>query len=138
MGLLGERLVSGGRKRRRGVGLLLVMLVIVLAMTMAGILPFRQIIAQDRAVAATEEKLEALGAENIRLAELVERLETPEEIERLAREEFGFVRPGESAYVVVVPQDAPPLPEPPLQELERPKSWWDSLVDYLTGRDLDR
>ena len=123
---------------RRGVGLVLFLLVIVLAMTMAGVLPFRQIIAQDRAVAVTQEKLAALSAENIRLEELVQRLETPEEIERLAREEFGYVRPGESAYVVVVPADVPPPTQPPPQELPRPKGWWDSVVDFLTGRDLDR
>ena len=123
---------------RRGVGLVLFLLVIVLAMTMAGVLPFRQIIAQDRAVAVTQEKLAALSAENIRLEELVQRLETPEEIERLAREEFGYVRPGESAYVVVAPADVPPPTQPPPQELPRPKGWWDSVVDFLTGRDLDR
>ncbi|MDH3471052.1 MAG: septum formation initiator family protein [Acidimicrobiia bacterium] len=130
--------MSPRRKGRRGVGLLLFMLLIVLAMTMAGVLPFRQIIAQDRAVAVTQEKLAALSAENIRLEELVQRLETPEEIERLAREEFGYIRPGESAYVVVVPADVPAPTQPPPQELPRPKGWWDSVVDFLTGRDLDR
>lgn len=123
---------------RRGVGLLLFVAVIVLAMTMAGVLPFRQIIAQERAVAMTQEKLAALAAENVHLEEMVQRLETPEEIERLAREEFGFVRPGEKAFVVVVPENAPPPTKPQPQELPRPKGWWDSMVDYLTGRDLDR
>lgn len=125
-------------KHRRGVGLLLLVLTATLALTMAGIFPFRQILAQDRAVAVTEQKLEALRSENARLDELVGLLQTPAEIERLAREEFGFVRPGETAFVVVIPEDASPPAKPPATQLPRRNSWWDTVVDFFTGRDLDR
>ncbi|MDH3730310.1 MAG: septum formation initiator family protein [Acidimicrobiia bacterium] len=116
---------------------LVLLLLVALAATMSGILPFRQIIAQDRAVALSQEKLAALESETTRLEEAARLLEAPDEVERLAREEFGYVRPGEVAYVVVtapgsvaptVPEAAP---EPPRRQ------WWDPITDFLTGQDLD-
>ena len=116
---------------------LLLLLLVALAATLSGILPFRQIIAQDRAVGLAEEKLAALEAENERLAESVLLLETPDEVERIAREEFGYVRPGEVAYVVVTSPQAPTAePVEVAAEPER-RDWWDPIVDFLTGRDLD-
>lgn len=126
------------KKRRRRFPFLALLLVGALAITLAGIFPFRQIIAQERAVDATRDKLDALREENRLLQDTVNLLETPDEVERLAREEFGYVRPGETAFVVVTPLDSPsPIaaPEPP-PALER-GNWWDGLVDFFTGRDLD-
>ena len=117
---------------------LLLILLVALAATLSGILPFRQIIVQGRAVDLAEEKLTALETENERLAEQARLLETPDEVERIAREEFGYVRPGEVAYVVVAAPGAEPVPEPePVEEPEKRK-WWDPIVEFLTGRDLDR
>ena len=114
------------------------MLLVALAATLSGILPFRQIIAQGRAVDLAEEKLTALEAENERLGEEARLLETPDEVERIAREEFGYVRPGEVAYVVVAAPGATPVPAPEPVEEPVKRQWWDPIVDFLTGRDLDR
>lgn len=115
---------------------IVLILLVALAATLSGILPFRQIIAQGRAVELAEEKLAALEAENERLTESVGLLETPDEVERIARQEFGYVRPGEVAYVVVtVPGSEQPAPAVALEPERR--HWWDPIVDYLTGRDLD-
>jgi cell division protein FtsB len=61
-----------------------------------------------------EERLQVLRAQNEAYEERIERLETAEEIERLARERHNLVRPGEEAYSV--------LPAP-LPELELPAIW---------------
>lgn len=58
----------------------------------------------DRAVAQTE--LDALRAERTELAERVAALDTDEEIEKIARGEYGLVRPGEEAYATL-PAAAP-------------------------------
>lgn len=113
---------------------------VAVVVTAAGIFPFRQIIADRRSVAVAQEKLLALREENSRLAAEVEALGTDAEVERLAREQFGLVRPGETAYVVVAPEgeeSAEPRPEP---TLERPgeQPWWRDLWEFLTGSDLVR
>lgn len=127
------------RGDRRGIGMIGVSalsLAVVVAMGLSGILPFRQIIASDRAVELSERKLEALVEENRRLEREVTALQSLEEVERLAREDFGLVMPGEIGYVSV-PVDAPGdviefLPSTP----EEDKPWWRAVWDFLTGRDL--
>ena len=61
-----------------------------------------------------EERLAVLRAQNDAYQERIERLETAEEIERLAREQYNLVFPGEEAYAV--------LPAP-LPELTLPTVW---------------
>ena len=116
----------------------LLLLLVAMAATLSGILPFRQIIAQGRAVDLAEEKLTALEAESARLSETARLLETPDEVERIAREEFGLVREGEVAYVVVTAPGAESFSPPTVDVTEAPRRhWWDPIVDYLTGSDLD-
>ena len=55
-----------------------------------------------------------LRAQNDAYEERIERLQTDEEIERLAREQYNLVFPGEEAYAV--------LPAP-LPELDLPAVW---------------
>jgi cell division protein FtsB len=104
----------------------------------AGIFPFRQIIAQERAVDLAEEKLEAVEAENERLDREIVALQTDDEVERIAREQFGLVRPGEVGFVVVSPPGAVPTTVPQEPEIDRSdrQPWWRDLWDFLTGRDL--
>jgi cell division protein FtsB len=126
--------------RRRLAGMLALAALVAVVVTAAGIFPFRQIIADRRSVALAQEQLLALREENGRLEAEVAALQSDVEVERLAREQFGLVRPGELGYVVVSPEGeetAGPEPEP---TLERPgeQPWWSDLWDFLTGRDLVR
>jgi cell division protein FtsB len=125
---------------RRGfgvVGYLTIVLVVVIVGGLAGIFPFRQIIANDRAVALAEQKLDALAAENARLEQQMAALESPEEVERLAREHFGLVRPGEIGFVAVpTPEADAGLGRFSTVPDEEGRPWWRSLWDFLTGRDL--
>jgi cell division protein FtsB len=116
--------------------LLLMAAVVAIVVVLAGVFPFRQIIASNRAVDLAGEKLAAIQEENLRLDARIEALESPEEVERLAREQFGLVMPGEIGYVVVTPpgEASPPEPEP-VEEPEQ-REWWEAVWDFLTGRDL--
>ena len=124
---------------RRAPWILLVLLV-ALAITVVGIFPFRQIIAQHRQVDMTQAKLDALVGENARLEGEIELLQTPTEMERIAREEFGVVRRGETAYMATAP-DEDPVPSAPQSELvgddmASEGSFFRRVWDFLTGRDL--
>ena len=59
----------------------------------------------DRAEA--ERRLEVLRDQNAAYEDQIERLQTPEEIERIGREEYNLVFPGEEAYAIL----PAPLPE---------------------------
>ena len=107
-------------------------LVFFLAVMLVGLVPFKQILNQRRAVSEAEDRLAALEQANGHLESEMAALETPVEIERRAREDFGLVRPGEIAYIVVpVEPESDPTPQP----VAPSRSWFDTLVDFVTGRD---
>ena len=54
---------------------------------------------QERETLTTQ--LEVLESENARLARESKRLSTDSEIERLAREKYGLVKPGERPFVIL-------------------------------------
>jgi len=62
------------------------------------------------------------------------------EIERLARERLGYVREGETAFVVVSPRDPDPAPsaEDPVEmaEMIEEEPWYSRWWSYLSGSDL--
>lgn len=127
--------VEKPRGGRRG-ALLAVMLLVGLAIVLAGVFPFRQLIAQERLVDNTQAKLDALVAENERLQDQIELTQSPAELERIAREQYGMARPGETTYVVELqggPVNAsPPVVDPEVDSRSLLQRFW----DFLTGRDL--
>jgi cell division protein FtsB len=125
--------------KRSGSGLsslLLVAAVVAAVVVLAGIFPFRQIIASNRSVDLAEEQLAAIQEENLRLEARIEALQSTEEVERLAREQFGLVMPGEIGYVVTAPPGEAPVPEPEPVAEPAQREWWETVWDFLTGRDL--
>jgi len=127
------------RGERRGFGvssLLAVTLVVGLVAASAGVFPFRQIIAQQRSVDLAEAQLEALIAENRKLEQEIAALQSPQEVERLAREHFGLVMPGDIAYVAIVPEGSVPDDGESEPAFERSVPWWKSIWNFLTGEDL--
>jgi cell division protein FtsL len=117
---------------------LAVLLIVALAITLAGIFPFRQMIAQHRQVATAEAQLIALSAENARLEDEITALSTPAEIERIAREQLGLVRPGETSYIVEAPPEREGSEPVTAEEgaAADARSPFEKVWDFLTGRDL--
>jgi cell division protein FtsB len=102
------------------------------------VVPYRQIIDSQRQVTAAQERLATLEAENATLQADAAALNTDEEIEKLAREKLGYVRPGETAYVVLDPpgsNQSQATEEDVLVVDDR--TWVDHIWDFLTGGDLD-
>ncbi len=126
---------------RRGsrVAILAVLGVIVVGVVLiTNVFPIRSLMAQQRRVDLAHEQLTALQQENARLQASADFLSSDAGVEMVARRDFGLVRPGETAYVVVDPDDegfSPEVPEAaPEPEPNRP--WWQHVWDFLTGRDL--
>jgi cell division protein FtsB len=80
---------------------------VIVAVLFVGVFPTRTFLNQRAAVARAEEQLRVITAENERLDDRVDALNTADEIERLAREQFELVMPGEQPYVVVPPAEPP-------------------------------
>ena len=81
-----------GAKPKRPGAFVAVLLLVGLAIVLAGVFPFRQLIAQERLVANTQAQLDALVAENESLQAEIDAVATPTELERIAREQYGMVR----------------------------------------------
>lgn len=116
--------------------LLATLLIVVVAAT-TNVFPFRQILAQRQRVEVAAQQLAALEEENAQLESEKQALQSPLEVERIARENLGYVRPGEVSYVVVAPPEAP-VPEDgaAVEEAVGGRSWYGRIWDFLTGRDL--
>lgn len=126
--------------RRRGY-IITGLLVIGLGAAIFNVFPFRQTIAQNRAVEEARAELETLQAENERLERDVETLRSPTEIERIARADYGYVRPGDVSYVIVgadgeEPASEEEAPEEPAPEEDDSTGFWSAVWGFITGRDL--
>ena len=114
-------------RRRRGV---LAAGAVLVAVLLAAVFPTRTYLAQRRDLDAAERRLSVLRRENEELAARAQRLTTEAEIERLAREQYQLVRPGEEAYAILPPPEPPPPARP--QRDERKPGFWFRLWDGLT------
>ena len=126
------------QRRSRALLAVAVMVVLVAAVLLTNVFPYRKILAQQQQVTeAQQQQLGDLQAENERLEGETLALATDSEIERLARENLGYVRPGELAYVVLEPPitDATVIVEPVELPVE-PDAWYENLWSFLTGKDL--
>lgn len=70
--------------------------------------PARAYLEQRARIAELKHRAEILVRANARLEAEIQRLRDPSEIERLARECLGMVRPGEIAFVPVTRGEGPP------------------------------
>ncbi|MFQ5521979.1 MAG: septum formation initiator family protein [Acidimicrobiia bacterium] len=124
--------------RRPGVALATLLFLLMGAAFLTQVVPYRQILESQRRVNVARLELATLEQQNAKLQERVEALSTPQEIERLAREKLGYVRPGEIGYVVLdPPQTEESQPAPPPIEIPEEKTWVERLWDFLTGADLE-
>lgn len=124
--------------RRPGVALGTLLMLLTGAAFVTQVVPYNQIVQSQRDVAEARAELAELKGENAELQADVDALHTDSEVERLAREKLGYVRPGETAFVVVDPPGADssdveseqPAPEP------AEKTWVDQVWEFVTGADV--
>ena len=100
------------RRIGRVVGFLAGAIAFVIVLVVA-VFPTSIYLDQRSHTAETEQQLAVLRAQNTAYEQRIARLKTPAEIERLAREQYNLVFPGEEAYAVL-PTPLPPLALPTL------------------------
>lgn len=93
----------GARPSRRRLLLLSLFTAVVLGGALLGSFPARSIAAQRTATNQAETRLGDLDAEISRLQARVDQLGQSGEIERIAREKYGYVPPGTESYRVITP-----------------------------------
>lgn len=125
--------------RRPGAALATLLFLVMGAAFLTQVVPYRQILDSSRQVSSARAELAALEEDNELLAADIAALETDEEVEKLAREKLGYVRPGETAYVVLDPPEKLTRPQPETDDLVIPeeRTWVDMIWDFVTGSDLD-
>ena len=114
-------------KRR---GWVVVVSVVAIGVLFVAVFPTRTWLAQRRDLIATEQRLDVLATENAELTSRVQRLNTDAEIERLAREQYNLVRPGEEAYAILPSAPVPRRAAAPVRE-DDPGLWsrlWDDVT----------
>ena len=82
-------------------------LVIVVGVLFVAAAPINTFRTQRAANASADAELREVQAERRRVRAASDRLENPAEVERRAREKFGYQRPGEETYNLL------PAPTPP-------------------------
>lgn len=80
-----------------------VVAIIILAVFVFGVFPTGSYLEQRNELKGAEQELADLEAENVELESLVTRLESDEEIERVAREDFGMGRSNEESLLILPP-----------------------------------
>jgi cell division protein FtsL len=92
------------------------LIVLVLMAVLFGfVYPTRTLLDQRNEMGRAEQQLADLRAETQRLRDAAESLEGDAEVEEIAREQYGLVRPGETAYVIMPVPDDEPEPAPDAQ-----------------------
>ena len=105
-------------------------MLVAVAFALTGLAPARQAYTQQLRIEAEERKLAALENENARLGHRLQRLNDPEYVEKLAREQLGLVRPGEISYVVVPP---PQVTETSVAPTSESRSGWKKILDWAAS-----
>lgn len=62
--------------------------------------PLEDILRSRAEIPALEHKLQETRTQNLARERAIRELQTPEGIERAAREHYGMIRPGEKVYIV--------------------------------------
>lgn len=81
--------------------------VVLVGVLFVGVYPTQTYFRQRDQLADKRAQLDELEATRTALTERVEQLNDPDQLELMARQEHGLVRPGEEVYAVVPPEKPP-------------------------------
>ena len=90
-----------------GLGTVAVVVVILLFL-----FPVHTLIAQHNQSSADQRRLKGLSQENKQLNNQAALLQTPGEIQRIARSQYGLVKPGQRAFAILPPTSPPTTAKP--------------------------
>ena len=96
-------------------------MLVLVGVLFAAVFPTRTYFAQRSSISHAEKQLDVLGEQNAQLERRAKQLASDAEIERLAREQYNLVKPGEQAYAVLPPPAAAGEETPHVNEPARDK-----------------
>jgi cell division protein FtsB len=112
----------------------LVALVVLVGAMFLFVFPTRTYLSQRQSLAATRQRVHVLSIQNKELAARVQKLNTDAEIERLAREQYSLVRPGEEAYAILpAPQPTPPPQSAPAAKARHHRGVFATIRSWFSG-----
>jgi cell division protein FtsB len=111
--------------------------VVLVGVLFAGVFPTRTYLAQRASISRAEKQLSVLGEQNAELERRAKELRSDREIERLARERYNLVKPGEEAYAVLPPpaqagEQTPPV-TPKAEQKDRERNLVQKAWHAVTG-----
>jgi hypothetical protein len=107
------------------------MLVCVMALSVS--VPLRTYLSQRNELAAQEQQQAELTRQVRELEMRKQELSDPAQVEAEARARLGYVRPGETPYIVEVPVDPVP-PPPPAVPADDGEPWYQELWESVMGK----
>lgn len=112
----------------------LIVSVIIVGMLFLFVFPTKTYFAQRTSLSGAQNRVEILSEQNRELAARVKKLNTDAEIERLAREQYNLVKPGEEAYAIL-PAPTPVTPTTAPDEApakKKSRGFLTSVLDTLS------
>jgi cell division protein FtsL len=109
-GTSARRRVSARVRRRRTLLTATLLGLALVGLLFVFVYPTRTYLQQRNQISAAEHHLAQLQRDTARLESQSRQLQTNAAVERIAREQYGLVRPGETPYVIV--PTAPPVTTP--------------------------
>jgi cell division protein FtsB len=98
------------------------------------VFPARTYLDQHHQRQQVVAQLKAVNAQNRALDQRIKTLNTDAEVERLAREQYNLVRPGEEAYAILPTRQAPAPPQPaPKPSTTASRSWFSRTWNSITS-----
>jgi cell division protein FtsB len=94
------------------------------AVLFVAVFPARTYLDQRHQRNEVVAQLKTTDAKNKALEQRIRTLNTDAEVERLAREQYNLVRPGEEAYAILPTRQAPPALQPAAKATSKPGSSW--------------
>jgi cell division protein FtsB len=119
-------------------GRAVVLILVAAALVMSLAFPLREYLAQRAAIAAAQQRADALQSRVDNLRDQVDRWQDDEFVEQQARERLHYVFPGETGLVLLTPGDveAARKPELPTPAAPDDTAWFDTL--WGSVREADR
>ncbi|MEC3975960.1 FtsB family cell division protein [Amycolatopsis sp. H20-H5] len=111
-----------------------VVAIVVCALAFTIAVPLRTYLSQKSEVTQQQNDQAALQREVAQLQARRDELSDPAQIEAEARRRLRFVKPGETPYIVQLPEDKAPAQAPAPGQQAVPKgSWYEKLWDQVAG-----
>jgi len=106
--------------------------VVLVGVLFAGVFPTRTYLAQRASISHANKQLDVLGEQNKDLEDRAKALQSDAEVERLAREQYNLVKPGEEAYAILPGPEAAHTHTVTKATERKHEGFWSRVADKLS------